>query len=75
MKTYIKIQFSADGADPSKIIGIFESQGWKPVVGEYDFVMEGGLGDSIGNSFKRTIDDLNNALKGTGVHYSLYSFP
>ena len=75
MKTYIKIQFSADGADPSKIISIFESLGWKAVVGEYDFVMEGGLGDSIGSSFKKTIDELNQALKGTGVRYSLFSFP
>ena len=75
MKTYNKLQFSADGDDPSKIIDIFESLGWKAVVGEYDFVMEGGLGESIGMSFKRTLDELNSALAGTGVRYSLYSFP
>ena len=75
MRTYIKIQFSADGEDPSRIIGIFESLGWKPVVGEYDFVMERGLGESIDESFKRMLDELNHALRGTGVRYSLYSFP
>ena len=75
MKTYIKIQFSSEGEDPSRIIDIFESLGWKAVVGEYDFVMEGGLGDSIGLAFKKTVDELNRELKGTGVRYSLYSFP
>ncbi len=75
MKTYIKIQFSVDGADPSKIIGILEDLGWKPVVGEYDFVMEGAFGEGIGSSFKQMIDELTKALKGTGVRYSLYSFP
>ena len=75
MKTYIKIQFSVDGADPSKIIDILESLGWKSVVGEYDFVMEGAFGDGIGTSFKQMIDELTKSLKGTGVRYSLYSFP
>lgn len=75
MKTYIKIQFSADGEDPSRIIDIFEELGWKPVVGEYDFVMNGGFGESIGTNFRKMIDELNRALKGTGIHYSLYSFP
>jgi hypothetical protein len=75
MKTYIKIQFSVDGEDPSRIIEIFESLGWKLVVGEYDFVMDGGFGESINSSFIKMIDELNRALKGTGIHYSLYSFP
>ena len=75
MKTYIKIQFSADGEDPSRIIGIFEELGWKPVVGEYDFVMDGGFGESINSRFIAMLDELNGALKGTGIHYSLYTFP
>ena len=75
MKTYIKIQFSVDGANPSKIIDILEDLGWKSVVGEYDFVMEGAFGDGIGSSFKQMIDELTKSLKGTGVRYSLYSFP
>ena len=75
MKTYIKIQFSVDGADPSKIIGILEDLGWKSVVGEYDFVMEGAFGEGIGSSFKQMIDEITRSLKGTGVRFSLYSFP
>ncbi len=75
MKTYIKIQFSVDGEAPSKIIEILEDLGWKLVVGEYDFVMEGAFAEGIGNSFKEMIDGLTKALKGTGIRYSLYSFP
>ena len=75
MKTYIKMQFSSEGMDPSKIIKILEDLGWKPVVGEYDFMYESSLSEGISNSFKNMVDELNNALKGTGVRYSLYSFP
>ena len=75
MKTYIKIQFSVDGANPSKIIDILDDLGWKPVVGEYDFMMEGAFGGGIGSSFKEMIDEVTTALKGTGVRYSVYSFP
>ena len=75
MKTYIKLQFSVDGANPSKIIEILENLGWKAVVGEYDFVMEQAFGEGIGSGFKKMIDEMTEALKGTGVSYSLYSFP
>ncbi|MCK5309428.1 MAG: hypothetical protein KAJ64_02165 [Thermoplasmata archaeon] len=75
MKTYIKMQFSSEGMDPSKIIKILEDLGWKTVVGEYDFMYESSLSEGLGDSFKNMIDELNNELKGTGVRYSLYSFP
>lgn len=75
MRTYIKIQFSVDGEDPSKIIDILERLGWKPVVGEYDFVMDSGFGESVGSNFRQMMDELNRVLRGTGVRYSLYSFP
>jgi len=75
MKTYIKIQFSVEGADPSKIIEILEGLGWKTVVGEYEFVMEGAFAEGVGTSFREMLDELTKALKGTGVRYSLYSFP
>lgn len=75
MKTYLKIQFSAEGAAPSDIIKILESLGWKSVVGEYDFVMEQALGEGIGNGYKNMADRLNEKLRGTGARYSFYSFP
>ena len=74
MKTYLKIQFSSEGALPSEVIDKLETLGWKPIKGDYDFVMEGGLGEGIGESFRDMIDKLHRTLEGTHVRYSLYSF-
>ncbi len=74
MKTYLKIQFSSEAGFPSKIIDKLEGIGWKPVMGDYDFVMEGGIGEGVGASYKKMVDELHTALRGTGVRYSLYSF-
>ena len=73
MKTYLKIQFSSDGELPSTVIKKLEEHGWRPIVGEKDFVMNWGMGESVGNSYLQKLDDLHKALKGTGVRYTLYS--
>ncbi len=73
MKTYLKIQFSSEGELPSVIIKKLEKQGWRPIVGEKDFVMDWGMGESIGNSYLKKLDELHLALKGMGVQYTLYS--
>ena len=39
MKTYLKLQFSSEGELPSVIIKKLEEQGWRPIVGDRDFVM------------------------------------
>jgi len=74
MKTYLKIQFHSEGATPSAVIEKLEKIGWRPVLGEYDFVMEAGLAEGVGGSYRNMIDELHKALKGTGVGYSMYSF-
>jgi hypothetical protein len=74
MKTYLKLQFSSEGELPSETIKRLEKLGWKPIRGDYDFVMEGGLGEGLGESFRDMIDKLHRTLEGTGVRYSLYSF-
>ena len=74
MKTYLKIQFHSEGDNPSTVIDKLEKIGWKPVMGEYDFLMEGGFGEGVGQSFKRMMDLLHEPLKDTGVRYSGYSF-
>lgn len=74
MKTYLKIQFHSEGATPSEIIEKLEKIGWRPVLGEYDFVLEAGLGEGVGPTYRKLMDGLHNALKGTNVGYSLYSF-
>lgn len=73
MKTYLKLQFSSEGELPSVVIKKLEDQGWRPIVGEKDFVMDWGIGESIGNSYVKKLDALHVALKGTGVRYTLYS--
>ncbi|MBI5000434.1 MAG: hypothetical protein HZB92_02755 [Euryarchaeota archaeon] len=75
MKTYLKIHFSSEGSAPSDVISKLEKLGWKPVIGEYDFMMESGLGEGVGESYKRMVDKLHEALKGANVRYSLYSRP
>ena len=74
MKTYLKIQFHSEGAPPSEVIKRLEKLGWKPIRGDYDFVMEGGLGEGLGQSFRDMIDQLHDTLDGTDVRYTLYSF-
>jgi len=73
MKTYLKIEFSSEGAPPSEIIKRLENEGWKPVIGEYDFVLEGGPGEGVGESYRRMVDKLVETLRGTRVRFSLYS--
>ena len=75
MKTYLKIQFSSEGSKPSIVIKRLEDLGWRPVVGEYDFVMESGLGEGVGASFRNRLDELQAALKGTGVRFAVFSTP
>ena len=64
MKTYLKLQFSCEGELPSVVIKKLEDQGWRPIVGEKDFVMDGGIGESIGNSYLKKLDDLHNRFFG-----------
>jgi hypothetical protein len=73
VKTYIKIEFSSEGALPSEIIKRLEAIGWKPVIGQHDFMIEGGPGEGVGESYRRMIDDLHKALKGTNARFALYS--
>lgn len=75
MKTYLKIQFHSEGAAPSEIIQKLEKIGWKPVMGEYDFVLEGGLGEGVGSVFREKLDTLHRTLEGSRVSYALFTFP
>lgn len=73
MKTYLKIEFSSEGAPPSEIIRRLEKEGWKPVIGQYDFVMESGPGEGVGESYRRMVDHLVEVLRGTKVRFYLVS--
>ena len=73
MKTYLKLQFSSEGELPSTIIKKLEKKDWRPIVGDRDFVMDWGMGESIGNAYLHKLDELHVILKNTGVRYTLYS--
>ena len=73
MKTYLKLQFSSEGDLPSQIIKRLETLGWRPIVGNRDFVRDWGMGESVGASYLNKLDDLHKALKGTQVRYTVYS--
>jgi hypothetical protein len=73
LKTYLKIEFSSEGARPSEIIKRLEAKGWKPVIGERDFVMECGPGEGVGEPFRKMLDALQETLHGTGARFTVYS--
>jgi hypothetical protein len=73
VKTYLKLEFSSEGAKPSDIIKRLEDLGWKPVIGEYDFVMEAGPGEGVGESFRKMLDKLQDALRCMAVRFTVYS--
>ena len=73
MKTYLKLQFSSEGDLPSVIIKKLEKEGWRPIVGDKDFIMNWGMGESVGSEYLNKLDDLHEALKNTKVRYTLYS--
>ena len=73
MKTYLKLQFSSEGELPSTIIKKLEENEWRPIVGDRDFIMNWGMGESVGSAYLQKLDELHIILKNTGVRYTLYS--
>ena len=67
IKTYLKLQFDSDGAKPSEVIRILKGIGCSPIIGDFDF--EKGL--KLGESLFEALDAIHEALKGTGVQYSV----
>ena len=49
LRTYMKVFFNSEGASPAEVVEKMKSMGWKTVVGDYDFVWEGGVSDSVGD--------------------------
>jgi len=73
MKTYLKLNFSSEGELPSRIIKKLENKGWKPIIGEKDFVMNWSIGETVGDEYIQKLDELHVIIKGTGVRYTLHS--
>ena len=73
MRTYIKVFFDSEGASPGEVVNTMHELGWKTVVGEYDFVWEGGISDSVGSLYLDQMNKLHAALKGLKVKYTIIS--
>lgn len=67
IKTYVKLQFDSKGAKPSEVIRLLKQAGWSPVIGDFDFEKSLRPGESLFEA----LDQIHEALDGTGVHYSV----
>ena len=69
MITYVKVFVSADGASPKEIIRRMKELGFKPLMGEDDFVIEWEKGDT--KKYSALIEKMHQSLNGTGARYTL----
>ncbi|GEM_PF-2412320 len=67
IKTYIKLQFDSNGAKPSEVIRILKGVGCSPIIGDFDFEKSLRQGESLFEA----LDSIHEALRGTGVQYSV----
>ncbi len=70
MKTYIKITFHSEGANPSEIMSRLESLGFKPITGMYDMVYEWDNGATVKDAIWFA-DKVHETLKGYDVLFQL----
>ena len=69
LKTYLKIIFSSEGDSPRTINKRVEKIGFRPVIGDYDYVIETGFEDNLFD----ILEKLHNALKGSKARYTVIS--
>ncbi len=70
IKTYIKITFNSEGANPSEVMSRLQSLGFKPVTGAYDMVYEWDNGATVNDAIWFA-DKIHETLKGYNVLFQL----
>lgn len=70
MKTFIKVQMDSEGANFTDVAEILEDLGFKPVVGEYDFVYNWDRTATVKDSIWFA-DRIQMSLKGMGVWFRM----
>lgn len=70
MITYLTVQFSSEGAKPSKILSTLQSLGFKPATGFYDFQYDWEDDASIDDVIDLA-DQISASLKGMRVNFKL----
>lgn len=69
LRIMIKFMISSDGESPGQLVERLRNIGGIPLAGEYD--IEIPLGDS--DRLFPKLEEIHAALKGSGVHYTLYT--
>ncbi len=69
MKLYVKLYFNSEGPSPLIIVPKVKKIGFKPVVGQYDFVMD----FETPEEYAEIINKLHAALHGSRVLYTIQS--
>ena len=67
MKTYVRMEFSSEGASPTDVIKKMEGLGFTLVMGDYDFQFT----HKSSKEFFELLDKMHGALKGTNIRYML----
>ena len=67
METFVDLYFSTDGKKASEIFEILVDMGFKPSLGDHDFIYDWKGIVSIEEEIK-FIDEIQNRLRGSGAH-------
>jgi hypothetical protein len=70
MITYLKVQFSTEGARPSDVLETLHNLGFETTQGRFDAIYRWGGNTTIDDALYLA-DKVHAALKGTGVLFEL----
>ncbi len=71
MKLYIKLYFNSESISPLEIVKSVKELGFKPIVGDYDFMIDVETPEEYG----LTVEKLHETLAGTSTAYRLNTRP
>ena len=71
MKLYVKLYFSSESISPLEIVKSIKELGFRPVVGDYDFMAEFETPEEYGV----LVESLHETLAGTSTTYRLTTRP
>ena len=70
MKTYLTIWFSSEGADPSTVVQMLQSMGFKPIKGAHDHVYDWKKETTL-DEVLQLVNNVHQTLKGLNVLYKI----
>ncbi len=70
MRTYLKVTFNSEGAQPSEIVARLQSLGFKPITGAYDMMYEWDDGADVEDAIWFA-DKIHATLKGYNVMFQI----